>query len=166
MNNVMLDLETMGTGAHAAIVAIGAVQFDKAGILREFYSTIDLKDSIEYGDVDASTVLWWMAQEKRARKEIYGATTTLDTVLRTFSEWMLPNSKVWGNGSDFDNVILTNAYMACHGTKQPWSYSANRCYRTTVAMHDKLNIERLGVHHNALDDATYQANYLIALGVL
>lgn len=34
MDNVMLDLETMGNGPEAAIVAIGAVEFDlKSGAI-------------------------------------------------------------------------------------------------------------------------------------
>jgi exodeoxyribonuclease VIII len=63
MNNVMVDLETMGNGPAAAIVAIGAVEFDPdTGQLgREFYREVDLEDSAFRGGViDASTVLWWM----------------------------------------------------------------------------------------------------------
>ena len=32
MNNIMLDLETLGTGNNAVIISIGAVLFDKDGV--------------------------------------------------------------------------------------------------------------------------------------
>ncbi|RKZ96988.1 MAG: 3'-5' exoribonuclease [Gammaproteobacteria bacterium] len=164
MNNVMLDLETMATGSHAAIVAIGAVEFDKDGLGREFYQTIDLDSSAAFGDISAKTVVWWMKQSDVARAEIFNANCTLYGALIEFSRWLHEGTKVWGNGVDFDNVILTNAYDD-FGVQLPWSYKDSRCYRTVVAMHPKLNIKRLGVHHNALDDAIYQANHLIAIGV-
>ena len=51
MNNVMLDLETMGKGLSAAIVTIGAVFFDPmTGELgAEFEAHIDLRDSARFG---------------------------------------------------------------------------------------------------------------------
>ena len=67
MLDIMLDLETMGTGTQAAIVAIGAVEFDlEKGILgEEFYRTVDLSSSISCGGIiDADTVLWWMQQSE------------------------------------------------------------------------------------------------------
>ena len=161
----MLDLETMGTGPTSAIVAVGAVLFNKDKVVNRFYRTIDLKDSELYGDIDGSTVMWWMKQSQQAREEIFKANNDLIDVLEEFSKWLPAGVLVWGNGSDFDNVILANAYKACCIT-QPWRYSHNRCFRTVKAMNESLNVERIGVYHNALDDAENQAIYLIQLGVL
>jgi len=67
MNNIMLDLETMGNGNNAAIIAIGAVKFDQ-DITDRFYKTIDLDSSVDVGlEIDPSTVLWWMKQGDDAR---------------------------------------------------------------------------------------------------
>jgi len=163
--HVMLDLETMGTSHDAAIVAIGAVEFDKDGIKSEFYETIDLNDSAKYGEIGASTVLWWMSQNDGARSEITSADKTLYNALMMFDQWLPKNACVWGNGSDFDNVILANAYDAL-GMHQPWLLKNNRCFRTVKNMQPKLKLERIGTYHNALDDASYQCTYLRMLEVI
>ena len=48
MNDVMLDLETMGTGPDAAIVAIGAIAFDvhTRTIGPSFYIPVELRSSV------------------------------------------------------------------------------------------------------------------------
>jgi len=163
--HVMLDLETMGISHDAAIVAIGAVLFNETGIKDSFYQTIDLRSSADFGEIDASTVLWWMSQSDAAKKDIIEAECDIFVALERFSIWIPDYVNVWGNGADFDNVILANAYKTLNMTV-PWSYHGNKCFRTVKSMNPKPNIERLGIHHNALDDATYQANYLIDLEVL
>lgn len=49
MSCIMVDLETMGTSSNAAIVDIGAVEFDidaEVGLLgAEFYCNIDIQTS-------------------------------------------------------------------------------------------------------------------------
>jgi len=44
--HVMLDLETMGTGSHAVIVAIGAALFEPGtgAVSSDFYRIVDLED--------------------------------------------------------------------------------------------------------------------------
>lgn len=51
MQDVMLDLETMGTDANAAIIAIGAVEFDiqNGEIGERFYAVIDLESAVAGG---------------------------------------------------------------------------------------------------------------------
>ncbi|MFM9673750.1 3'-5' exonuclease, partial [Streptomyces galilaeus] len=72
MNHVMLDLETMGQGNNAAIVAIGAVFFEPTTgeIGDTFYRKIDLESAAQYGEIDPNTVLWWLKQSDAARAEI------------------------------------------------------------------------------------------------
>lgn len=58
MLDVMLDLETMGNGPRAAIVAIGAVEFDPKTrtVGDRFYQTVDLATAVKMGgEIDAST---------------------------------------------------------------------------------------------------------------
>jgi DNA polymerase III epsilon subunit-like protein len=169
MNDIMLDLETMGNGQDAAIVAIGAVAFDADRLGESFYVAIDLQSSVAEGGVmDASTVIWWLQQSDIARTEITAPAHqfTLLTALSMFTEFANDHGKdvrIWGNGAAFDNVILRRAYQRA-GIEAPWRYSRDRCYRTVAGMCPDIKIDRTGgTHHNALDDAIAQARHLIAI---
>jgi exodeoxyribonuclease VIII len=169
MLDVMIDLETMGNGSSAAIIAIGAVEFDMVeGTLgNEFYSVVDLDSSVQSGGViDASTVLWWMTQSDEARKEFARPGSTIIEALLLFDSWMCEVGawRVWGNGAAFDNVILAGAYRRL-GMKTPWKYSGDRCFRTARDMAPAVDMsDYQGVAHNALSDAKWQATYMIRMG--
>jgi inhibitor of KinA sporulation pathway (predicted exonuclease) len=170
MQDVMLDLETMGIGAQAAIIAIGAVEFDIATqeIGERFYAVVDLESSVKSGGImDTSTVLWWMQQSEEARSAFARSGEHIATVLMRFSVWMESRSsrddiRVWGNGAAFDNVILSSAYSR-NQTMQPWQFWNDRCYRTIKAQFPHIKMHRTGTHHNAVDDAESQASHLIAM---
>lgn len=170
MKDVMLDLETMGTSNDAAIVAIGAVEFDVvAGMVGEvFYRTIDLGSAVaEGGVIDAATVMWWLRQSDAAREALYnrGDTLHIRQGLHAFTAWLSVRGqdvRVWGNGVAFDNVILTQAYRRM-GLPVPWAHWNDRCYRTVKAMYPDVKMQRTGVHHNAGDDAVSQAEHLLQI---
>lgn len=162
MNHVMLDLETMSTAPNAAIVAIGAVCGEET-----FYLTINLQSCVDYGlHIDANTVCWWLQQCAEARKDVATGTYALHHALEVFSSWLseLPegDTYIWGNGADFDNVILANAYKAT-GLDLPWSHRNNRCFRTLKAMYPNIKHTFDGIAHNALADAFNQARHLEAI---
>lgn len=168
-SNVMIDLETMGNGPAAAVVAIGAVAFDlTAGELGPtYYNRISLESAVACGGImDASTVTWWLQQEQEARLEIArDGGLHIAEALHSFSAWMEQHThepEVWGNGASFDNVILRGAYHR-NGTTPPWAWWNDRCYRTIKAQHRHIQFERTGTHHNALDDAKTQALHLIRM---
>lgn len=69
---------------------------------------------------------------------------------------------IWGNGADFDNVILTNAYRAV-GISRPWEPYHDRCYRTLKNLRRDIHLYRTGTHHNALYDAITQAEHAVRL---
>ena len=133
MQHIMLDLETMGTGPNAAIVAIGAVEFDLNELTtgRTFYTAIDLVSAVESGGtIDASTVLWWLKQDETARAELTdGEKMNHQAALWRFASYLktIVDAKyIWGNGSDFDNVILSNAYKrAAMPPQWRWSLPGN-----------------------------------------
>lgn len=164
MNRVMLDLETMGNGADAAIIAIGAVRFNVTdGVLDEFYVIVDLESSVAAGlKLDVSTVLWWMEQNDIARGQITQPGTPLKVALSRFASWVGEGAEVWGNGAAFDNVILSNAFRMCK-LERPWSYRNDRCYRTLKALYPGIKLDRFGVAHCAVDDARSQAAHLIEI---
>ena len=164
---VMLDLETMGNGSNAAIIAIGAVAFDENKIVDEFYIQINLSSAIDCGGiVDGSTVMWWINQKQDARSAFKdnGKAKELNDALYLFSSWceLIDVGEVWGNGAMFDNAILGNSYKNC-GLVIPWKYWNDRCYRTVKSMHTSIKLERVGAHHNAVDDAKSQALHLIKI---
>ncbi len=176
LNDVMLDIETVGQSSKAAIISIGAVLFDpitgETGA--EFYQAINLNSSAYYGEMDAPTIRWWMKQSKEAQAVFNEDNlVTLKVALEAFDAWLRDNTSkdpkygnslanVWGNGVDFDNVILSNAYKAV-GMRQPWSFTNQSDVRTIVELGKKLlnidpknTLERNGTAHNALDDAHFK----------
>ena len=167
MTHVMLDLETMGNGKRAAIIAIGAVSFTLDGVQERFYQQVSLESPIAAGmEMDASTVLWWLQQSDQARAAFMGneSASSLGDALDAFSAWYLTygGGEVWVNGAAFDNTILSSAYRLT-GREQPWKFRNDRCYRTIKAMYPQVALKRVGTHHNAVDDAQSQAEHLIAI---
>jgi len=165
MRDVMLDLETMGTGPTAAIVAIGAVQFDPdAGTLSdEFYATVDLASSVAAGlQMEPDTVLWWLRQSAEAQRAIANNSQPLADALQEFARRLPGCARVWGNGAAFDNVILANAYRTV-GVRAPWDFRDDRCYRTLRALYPDVLCEYDGTAHHALDDARNQARHALAI---
>lgn len=160
----MHDLETFDTTSNSLIWQIGAVAFDKDGIHREFLSIIKIDDSMMRDfSISASTFNWWLSQSE-AIKMMTNANQSLDDALYEFAEFYKSScgDELWGNGSDFDNVILANAYKK-RGIDLPWRYSLNRCFRTVKAINPPIELPFEGVKHNALADAHHQAEYLIKL---
>ncbi|MCG6868310.1 MAG: 3'-5' exoribonuclease [Gammaproteobacteria bacterium] len=150
----MIDLETMGTSADAAIIAIGAVRFDTE-ITDRFHCIVSLQSSVDARlRMDPSTILWWMQRSESARAQFAEEGTEIDYALIEFEEWLEEDTIVWGNGSDFDNAILANAYRALN-LPVPWKFWNNRCYRTVKALHPEIKEGCTGgsIYHCAVDDA-------------
>lgn len=177
MQNVMVDLETMGRGHRAAIVAIGAVKFDfNTGLLgNSFYETVDLESAQNCGQsIDASTVLWWMQQPLEARQEIISCNRMpLTRALRAFASYLAKDepedgSCIWGHGATFDCRILRDAYeLIFAGDSPPWSYRHDRDTRTLLELPEILDLKVKeiafeGIKHHALFDARHTARCLCA----
>jgi len=169
--HVMVDLETLGTSSHAAILSIGAAAFDPwgKGVLDTFVMGVTLDSALKYGRVDASTIEWWFSPSRadaRLRLATH-AQEDLDNVLFGFSEWVRrvadgAQVNLWGNGATFDNVILSNAYAAV-GYDRPWSYSGDRCFRTLKNTSTVKAPKFVGVAHDPLDDTVNQITWLQAI---
>lgn len=167
--HVMLDLETMGNSGQSPIIAIAAVVFDETGVYEKFYTQVQLESNLSVGlRPDASTILWWLEQSDDARSAFRNnkIAPTLVEALSNFAEWFhdVGGEQVWGNGAVFDNGILGNAYRAV-GIVQPWKFWNDRCYRTVKSLYPNVTLERVGTHHNALDDAESQAQHLIKISL-
>lgn len=171
-NNIMIDIETMGTRPNAAIIAIGAIGFNDEGDEHgEFYTEINLESSMRYGGtVDSSTIIWWMGQSDNARKKFMCNSEAIDIkdALIRLSNWIQIDGKedieyrqVWGNGPEFDNIVVSEAFRAC-GLTLPWRYWGNRSYREMKREWQDIvpQPEFSGVPHFALDDARHQVRHL------
>nr|WP_311764498.1 3'-5' exoribonuclease [Escherichia coli] len=172
-HHLMIDLETMGTGPDAQIASIGAVFFDpQTGEMGpEFNKTIDMKTG--GGTVNISTIEWWLQQSSEARTAILTDKIPMDDALLQFREFIDENSgeffvQVWGNWSNFDNMILRRSYER-QDIPCPWHFTNDRDVRTIVALglvidFDARNVIAFeGERHNALHDARYQAKYVSAI---
>ena len=169
--DVMTDLETTDTEPNAAIAAIGATVFDRqSGQLgNRFYVSIDISTSVADGGViSAETFKWRMAQTSTARQSFAG-TAHIHSALHQFGNWLqlqrtTPDSeiRIWGNGPDFDMVVLSQSYKRA-GMVLPWKFWNVRCFRTLKAEYPSIPMERSGTHHNALDDAITQAKHVLRI---
>ncbi|EKB6284096.1 3'-5' exoribonuclease [Escherichia coli] len=172
-HHLMIDLETMGKNPDAPIASIGAVFFDPQTGEQgpEFSKIIDMGTC--GGTVDISTIEWWLQRSGEARAAILADRIPLDDALLQLREFIDENSgeffvQVWGNGANFDNVILRRSYER-QGIPCPWRYTNDRDVRTMVALglvmdFDARNVTTFeGERHNALHDARYQAKYVSAI---
>lgn len=176
--HVMPDLETLGTGSRAPILAIGSVAFDPyAGTLgSEFYVNVELQSCLDLGAVaDGGAFYFWLQQTEAARRALGfkpEERVHICEALNRHTEWLKSLKEreeqrilVWGNGAGFDNVILENAY-AMAGLEPPWKFYENRCFRTIRQEYPQIEMVRIGEAHNALDDAKTQAAHLNKLYAL
>ncbi|HFF1640886.1 3'-5' exoribonuclease [Escherichia coli] len=172
-DHLMIDLETMGKNPDAPIISIGAIFFDpQTGDMGpEFSKTIDLETA--GGVIDRDTIKWWLKQSREAQSAIMTDEIPLDDALLQLREFIDENSgeffvRVWGNGANFDNVILRRSYER-QGIPCPWRWSNDRDVRTIVELGKAIDFDARtaipfeGVRHNALDDARYQAKYVSAI---
>jgi hypothetical protein len=178
MNHLMIDLETMGNKPDAPIVSIGAVFFEPASgdLDTEFYVAVNLASAMTQGAApDGDTILWWMKQSPEARAAICtDDALPIADALSELSHFINRNAdnprymKVWGNGANFDNVILRSAYERA-GHICPWQFFNDSDVRTIVMLGREVGFDPKkdmpfdGVAHNALADAKHQAKYVSAI---
>lgn len=172
MNNIMCDLETLSSNMNAIIISIGLVYFDfcKKQLGEELYIEISLpalEEQLSLGRTfSLETMSWWCQQSDGARKvwrkqegiEKLNNREAINALNNFFEE---DNVCLWGNGATFDNVIL-RSYLNSFGENARWHYSKDMCYRTMKNLFgNKAKFNRIGEHHNALDDAKSQAQHLL-----
>lgn len=178
MNHISIDIETLDTVPGGVILSIGAREFDPvAGAIGEaFHEIINLDSCLRYNlSWSSETREWWWKQSPEARVTFDKAThdegRPLPEILAAFAMWVYarcPDAAkqvhVWGYGPAFDNAFLAVAYARV-GLKLPWAFRNDRCLRTLKGLFPRGTVElpaRFGTHHNALDDATYQAQCIVA----
>ncbi|MDF3837133.1 3'-5' exoribonuclease [Cupriavidus basilensis] len=168
---IMVDIEAHDTAPTAAIVSIGAAAMDMVDlkVVGTFYANVDVNDCLRLGLTQSEkTLLWWDRQSDEAKAALLSPEPKrLRNVLNAFRIWCDEDHNAmafWGNGSDFDNVILQNAHKAVE--MECWPFWQNRCHRTMKTMFPSMwevDVAREGVRHNAMDDAIHQANQLLTI---
>jgi hypothetical protein len=178
-DDISIDVESLSHLPDAAVIAIGAVQFDRTTGKQgaTFYREIELNSAIRAGHVSGQTVSWWMRQSDEARQLFAESRESLRsplaTVLQEFGTFCRSVKggvpRPWGNGIATDISWIELAYKnGSVGLTVPWHYRTPRDMRTIVELaeelagFDKNVIEHGGVLHNALDDAIYQARVISA----
>jgi 3' exoribonuclease, RNase T-like len=173
--SLMIDLETLGHTATAAIASIGIIAFDPSGpelppldemseAGGKWYAKVNLQSCLSYGlTVDASTLAWWLRQEEAQRLEMASAIETgleLKAALVSMAKWMrsLSINRVWSHGASFDIPILEHAASRV-GCSLPWHFKVVRDTRTLFDLAGiRYTSKSAGDKaHHALDDAYRQA---------
>lgn len=166
-HHLMFDIETLNTKPDAIVLSIGAVVFTREGIVDTFSINLSMKEQLDKGrTLSESTFYWWMQQTQEASKAVSTDLHGVRTGLGQFYMWLnrlvdMNSVLVWGNGAQFDNVImkhLLNQYGYSDG--KLWKFYNDRCFRTYI---NSAKVERVKpiTAHVALDDAIAQAQTLI-----
>jgi len=160
----MVDLETLATTPDAHILSIGAV--DMSNHDNTFYCTVE--GTNQNRTTNFGTIKWWLKQSPEAIASATNSNNALELpdMLADLTAFIVEHKLThpWANGSCFDIIILENAYRQ-HNMEIPWKFWNVRDVRTITDMAfritgQKLKPNREGVHHNALDDAIYQSQWV------
>lgn len=177
MLDISLDIETLSLAQNATVISIGAVAFDRTQILAGFYANIvgtaEYQTNMLNRHIDQGTLDWWNQQTPEAKKVFdpnqihiidsipdyaHIRNNTLENALSKFVLWCrnYPKARVWGLGSDFDNVVMRSLYNDMN-MEQPWTHKQNACLRTLLHLFPLKEKPMFGIEHNAIDDAVAQA---------
>ena len=169
--HIMLDLETYGTAPGSVLRSIGAVVFNRDELGEEFYCNIGKQSCLDAGlTVDPNTEAWWAQQERSVEDALAVNPQPLKITANGFHAWFMAQggTHVWCQGASFDEPLWSAACRTV-GIGVPWKFWNVRDTRTVyeLAGLDTRTITREGAHHNALDDAKFQAGCIQkSLGML
>lgn len=169
--HVMIDIETLSTENDAAIIAIGAVEFDLDTILQHKLWLIN--PALASGRRDVSTLEWWEKQLTDNPKllNLWHGPHRENVVAAELYNWMVPfrciedplmGHWVWAGPNTFDLSILKTWYKA-QNMILPWDWRAGRDLTTLSRLADQLGIDYSGEKfegfeaHNPLSDCIKQA---------
>lgn len=156
--DIMIDLETLGSGDAANIIQIGAVVFDSETGKTGYEFNAFVKDASR--KVDLSTALWWMQQPLSAQlaQNVEQRGICIGEALVLLSARIGNNiGSVWALPASYDLPILKHAFAQC-GLAAPWHFRQERCARTMIA---ESGIKRTPAGDNT-HDAVFDCKVQIA----
>ncbi len=159
----MIDLETYSTKPNAIILTIGAIKFDNSDTIDSlenmdtFYRRIDILSCSNLDmNIEKETEIWWSEQPYAVKYEalINPDRVSLKSALIDLINWIGNTKYIWSQGTDFDIVILKNAFDKCK-LPVPWKFWNVRDSRTIISLCNK-KITKNNQHHHALYDCYNQ----------
>jgi len=166
---IVHDLETKDIRASAHILTLGAVAIDvDSGRIVERFDA-KLMPLQPHRTVSADTTAWWQSDAvsdagRRAALHNREQGIGIGEALCRYQDFIerYPSAGLWGNGSDFDNVILAHAFTQ-YGLV--WPFRRNRCLRTLRGLLGAKRRDFPGhlTPHVAIDDAEAEALELATL---
>lgn len=171
MNQLMLDIETMGNTSLAPVISIAGVYFDYNGETgTEFYRNITLESCYNYGyRADYKTIEWWLRKSKEAQDALFQEPRVdLKDAMYEFFKFQKPSETLWCHSS-FDFPIVTNIINNKFNFKPNIPYIKSRDIRTIIHLAIQKDPEFKSViktlteerdsknlHHNANADCKFQ----------
>jgi hypothetical protein len=150
--DISLDLETLGKGPDAVILAIGIA--DSYGCA--FAANPSVAEQVAEGrTIEDDTLHWWFQQNDAARGALVRKPEGLDAVRQVVRDYFRQAAeeyeefRVWGNSPSFDCEILGHFLGG-----KPWRYWQERDVRTAREILGDRTQPR--VAHSALSDAEAQ----------
>ena len=163
MNNIMLDIETLGTGVDSVVIQVAMIKFDRDGTLGESLSVrLNRDEQLKLGlSYTQSTLDWWNKTNPELLKTLLTENvSSLNEGLTKISNFVSRTDYLWCHAT-FDAPILSNLFEAA-GMKAPWGYKNVRDIRTLVDL-TQLNLSDYNwvaeKTHDALDDCRFQIKY-------
>lgn len=143
-----------------------------------FYYGVLSQVGQEERHISESTLSWWEEQESSAREVLTESkskqTSVVDDLEKVYAflkdqHQSLDGDKnylvLWANGASFDHPIIKSLFIdnGFSELSRIWSYKHDACYRTMLNAYKIPDAEYppMGTHHNALDDARFQATRLL-----
>lgn len=163
MADIMIDIETCGTGVDACVLTIAAQTFDPLQRTPEYsdrwyYARVD-PDSQPDRNISQGTIDWWATQPREAQEEAFGEEGRIPLLqaLQELHRLTWQCKRVWANGPTFDMNILEHAYKS-YNVVLPWQYYNVRDARTVYSLCPGLN--KYPASHHALEDCRRQIDLL------
>lgn len=160
----MIDIETLGSNPSSPVIQIGLVYFTRQGITLQSQVSIDFDDALKYGEVDGSTIKFWLEQPKISQESLFVNQKPMKEAMEAIVKLIDgQNANFYWAHATFDFPIIQSLCRKL-GIKYPLPYKRCLDLRTLemLAGYPKWE-ERKGIHHNALADAVYQAEHAIML---
>jgi len=162
MKDLMLDLETMGSGYGSVITQIGACYFDRYSgeIGDKFTCNVDMEDSVKEGfRIEPGAVTFWLGQPGRTFLE--PTLLTIRAALESYRAFAKDAECVWSH-STFDFAMVQDTCQRL-GIKPVHSYRKTKDIRTLMELADTHNLDVCPNDnaHDALSDCLYQVKYCV-----
>jgi|LakMenEpi03Aug12_release.lakeMendotaPanAssembly.Ray.scaffolds.fasta_scaffold102448_3 hypothetical protein len=161
MADIMIDIETLGTGPAACIITIAAQVFDPLIPTTDwdrypsYYARID-PESQPDRTIEQNTLDWWAIQPQHIQDEAFGEhadRVDLKTSLTDLGRLIWHSKRFWANGPTFDANIIEHAFKS-YNMALPWQFWTVRDARTVYSLWP--NLPKPTATHNALDDCRRQ----------